>query len=400
MSEIQDQAVSLSRGCENIYTQQELEARLSAAKASGRQLRVKYGMDPTSPDIHLGHTVQLRMLRRFQDFGHKIVLIIGDYTAMIGDPSGRDSTRPMLTLEGINLNAKTYLDQAGLILDTSPAKLEVRRNSEWLEPLKYADMLRITGMATVQQMIARENFKKRLAAGSEIVVTELLYPLMQGYDSIAIKADIEFGGSDQTFNCLLGRDMMVKAGLPRQIVMITPLLVGLDGVEKMSKSKGNYIGVTEEPNDMFGKVMSIPDSLMENYFTLLTDTPTAQIAELTNSAKTHPRAAKESLGKKIVSQFHGEQAGEAAAAEFQRIFTQKQAPTDMPEVRPPQPQMNIIDLIMLAGLAPSKSEARRLVTQKAVAIGEQAILDANAQVSLENGQVLRVGKRRFAKIVL
>jgi tyrosyl-tRNA synthetase len=400
MSEIQDQVVSLSRGCEAIYTQQELDARLTAAAKAGRQLRVKLGLDPTAPDIHLGHTVVLRKMRQFQDLGHKAVLIIGDYTARIGDPTGVNKTRPILSGEQIDANAKTYLDQAGKILDLSPERLEVRRNGEWLEKLSLMELIQLAAKKTVAQMLQRESFKNRLAAEQDVFLHEFLYPIMQGYDSVMIHADVELGGTDQTFNNLVGRDLQKAYDQPPQIVMIMPLLVGLDGVEKMSKSKGNYIGVNEEPNAMFGKVMSIPDSLMANYFTLLSDVPKDRIAELTNAAKTHPRAAKEALGKKIVSQFHGEAAGEAAAAEFQRIFTQKQAPTDMPEVRPPQAQMNIIDLIMLAGLAPSKNEARRLVTQKAVAIGEQAILDVNAQVSLESGQVLRVGKRRFAKIVL
>jgi tyrosyl-tRNA synthetase len=377
-----------------------LDARLTAAGKAERQLRVKLGLDPTAPDIHLGHTVVLRKMRQFQDLGHKAVLIIGDYTARIGDPTGVNKTRPILSGEQIDANAKTYLDQAGKILDLSADKFEVRRNSEWLEKLNFAEILKLAAQLTVARMLERDTFEKRYKAQIPIGLHEFLYPLMQGYDSVCIQADVELGGTDQTFNNLVGRQLQENAGQPPQIVMIMPILVGLDGVDKMSKSKGNYIGVSEEPNTMFGKVMSIPDSMMTNYFTLLTDMPTAQIAELTNAAKTHPRAAKEALGKKIVSQFHGEQAGDAAAAEFQRIFTQKQAPTDMPEVRPPQPQMNIIDLIMLAALAPSKSEARRLVTQKAVAISEQAIVDVNAQVSLESGQVLRVGKRRFAKIVL
>ena len=400
MSEIQDQVLCLSRGCEAIYTQQELDARLTAAAKAGRQLRVKLGLDPTAPDIHLGHTVVLRKMRQFQDLGHKAVLIIGDYTTRIGDPSGVNKTRPILTEEQINTNAQTYIEQAAKVIDTSSERFELRRNSEWLEKLSFAEVIKLATQMTVARMMERDSFEKRYKAGIPISVHEFLYPLIQGYDSVMIQADVELGGSDQTFNCLVGRNLQENAGLPAQIVMTMPILVGLDGVEKMSKSKGNYIGVSEEPNGMFGKVMSIPDSLMENYFTLLTDMPTDQIAALTNTAKTHPRAAKEALGKKIVSQFYGEAAGEAAAAEFQRIFTQKQAPSDMPEIRPPQPQMNIIDLIMLAELAPSKSEARRLVTQKAVAIGEQAILDVNAQMSLENGQVLRVGKRRFAKIVL
>jgi tyrosyl-tRNA synthetase len=253
---IDEQLPLLKRTTEAIYSEAELDQRLR----SGKQLRVKYGMDPTAPDIHLGHTVQLRLLRQFQDAGHKVILLIGDYTAKIGDPSGRDSTRPVLDDDTIAANATTYLDQAGHILDTDPARLEVRRNSEWLSKLSFADVLRLTGQVTVQQMLQRENFKKRMEAEREIVLTEFLYPLMQAYDSVAIEADVEFGGNDQTFNCLMGRDLMAKMGLARQIVIITPILVGLDGTEKMSKSKGNYVGLTDSPDDMFGKVMSIPDA--------------------------------------------------------------------------------------------------------------------------------------------
>lgn len=407
MSEIDDKTLArqimlLTRGCEAVYTQQELEQKLKAAAATGckKQLRVKFGMDPTAPDIHLGHTVPMRILRKFQDMGHCVVLIIGDFTAMIGDPSGRDTTRPMLTADEIARNADTYLEQAGAILDTAADKLEVRRNSEWLENLGYADLLKITSMATVQQMIARENFKNRLEAGKEIVLTELLYPIMQGYDSVAIKADVEFGGSDQTFNCLLGRDMMAKSDMARQVVMIVPILVGLDGTEKMSKSKGNYIAVGDEPNDMFGKVMSIPDSLMDNYFTLLTDLPREQIDVLVNPEQTHPRQAKATLGRMIVAEYHGEAAGEAAAAEFDRIFAQKDIPTDMPEVKVTAATMNIVELIVHAGFAKSKGEARRLVGQNAVSMDSDKIADIEANVELKSGQVLRVGKRRFAKIVV
>jgi len=399
-NEARRQVLELTGGCEAVYARQELEWRLKEAAAAGRQLRVKYGMDPTAPDIHLGHTVQMRILRKLQDLGHRVVLIIGDYTAMIGDPSGRDATRPVLTPETINRNAQTYLDQAGRILDTSAQKLEVRRNSEWLERLGYADLLRITSMATVQQMIARENFKRRLDAGREIVITELLYPLMQGYDSIAVRADIEFGGSDQTFNCLLGRDMMAKAGLPRQIVMITPILVGLDGTEKMSKSKGNYVGVTDEPNEMFGKIMSIPDELMANYFTLLSDLPGEKTAEMVDPDRTHPRRAKAELGKLIVAAYHGAAAAEAAAEEFDRVFAAGQTPADMPEVPLPPGKVNIVELVCKAGFARGTSEARRLVAQNAVSIDGEKIADISAEVAPTSGAVLRVGKRRFGRIIV
>ena len=398
--ELQRQVVLLMRGAEAAYTQQELEARLRRAAATGQPLRVKLGMDPTAPDIHMGHSVVLRKMRQFQDLGHKAVLIIGDYTARIGDPTGVNKTRPMLTDEQIQLNAQTYIQQAGRILDTDPSKLEVRYNSEWLAKLSFADVLKLAAQMTVSRMMERDTFEKRYNAGVPIGVHEFLYPLMQGYDSVCIHADVELGGTDQTFNNLVGRDLQEKAGQPPQIVLIMPILVGLDGVEKMSKSKGNYIGVTFEPNDMFGKAMSIPDSLMDNYFTLLTDLPREQIADMVNPAKTHPRAAKADLAKRIVATYHGPAAADSAAAEFDRIFAQKQVPTEMPDIQAPAADMNIVDLIMAAGFAKSKSDARRLVEQKAVTLDDAEIADFKATVALRSGQVLRVGKRRFGKIVV
>ncbi len=396
MTQVSDDAMhTLRRGAEAIYAEPELKRKLDA----GRPLRIKYGMDPTAPDIHLGHTVQLRLLRWFQDRGHRVVLIIGDYTAMIGDPSGRDTTRPMLDLETINANARTYLDQAGTILDTDPQKLETRHNSEWLQPLGYADVLRITGMATVQQMIARENFRHRIDQGREIVITEFLYPLMQGYDSIAIDADVEFGGSDQTFNCLLGRDMQAKVGQHRQVVIITPLLVGLDGQEKMSKSKGNYVGVNDPPDDMFGKIMSIPDALMGNYLRLLTPLPEPRIASLTDPAKTHPREAKDTLARTLVEAFHGADAANAASAEFTRRFTDKQLPSDMHTHTVDAGLIPLARLIVDVGFAPSNSEARRLIKQGAVSWDESRIDDPQAEIELPaDPAVLKVGKRRVCRV--
>ena len=398
--ELQSQVLTLSRGCEALYTQQELQARLAEAAASGRQLRVKLGLDPTAPDIHLGHTVVLRKMRQFQDLGHKAVLIIGDYTARIGDPSGVNKTRPVLSPEMIDANARTYFEQAGKILDTSAAKLEVRPNSEWLQKLTFAEVLKLAAQMTVARMMERDTFEKRWQANIPIGVHEFLYPLMQGYDSVCVQADVELGGSDQTFNNLVGRQLQENAGQRPQLVIIMPILVGLDGVEKMSKSKGNYIGVTESPKDMFGKVMSIPDTLMANYFTLLTDLPKAEIDTLTSADKTHPRTAKVTLGKMIVTQFHGPAAADEAAAEFDRVFSQKQVPTDMPEIKAPAAKMNIVALVVAAGFAKSNSDARRLVEQSAVSLDDAKITDPKADVELKSGQVLQVGKRRFGRIVL
>ena len=387
------------RGTDALYTEAELGERLKSAAESGRQLRVKLGMDPTAPDIHLGHSVVLRKMRQFQDLGHKAVLIIGDYTARIGDPSGVNKTRPVLSGDDIDRNAQTYFDQAGKILDTSPEKLEVRPNGEWLKDLSFADVLKLASQMTVARMMERDTFEQRFKAGEPIGVHEFLYPLMQGYDSVCIEADVELGGTDQTFNNLVGRGMQEKAGQKPQIVLIMPILVGLDGTEKMSKSKGNYIGITDEPNDMFGKVMSIPDSLMANYYTLLTDVPTDEVTVLCDGEQTHPRQAKAKLGQLIVEQYYGPDVAQAAEAEFSRIFSEGNKPTDMPEIPVPADGVKLVDLMVSAGFVKSKGEARRLIGQNAVSIDDAKITDADTDVTPDSGEVLKVGKRRFGKLV-
>jgi tyrosyl-tRNA synthetase len=395
---IKQQVLALSRGCEGLYTEKELAERLTEAAGAGRPLRVKLGMDPTAPDIHLGHTVVLRKMRQFQDLGHKAVLIIGDYTARVGDPSGVNKTRPMLSADEIEANAQTYFDQAGRILDTSEEKLEIRYNSEWLSKLTFAEVLQLAGQMTVARMMERDTFELRYKAGVPIGVHEFMYPLMQGYDSVCIAADVELGGTDQTFNNLVGRTLQESAGQKPQIVLVMPILVGLDGTEKMSKSKGNYIGVNESADDMFGKVMSIPDELMANYFTLLTDRPTREIEQLTDAETTHPRQAKVELGKEIVAQYHGPEAAQAAEAEFNRVFAEKQVPTDMPTVQLADNPVAIVELIVSAGFAESNGQAKRLVKQGAVSIDGEKVTDINAQIEVQSGQVLKVGKRRFATI--
>jgi tyrosyl-tRNA synthetase len=394
------QVTELARGCEALYTQAELAERLRAAAEAHRPLRIKLGLDPTAPDIHLGHTVVLGAVRRFQDLGHKAVLIIGDYTARIGDPSGVNKTRPMLSPEQIDANAATYVAQAGKVIDLSPEKLEIRRNSEWLEKLTMMELLRLAAKKTVAQMLQRDSFRKRLAADQDVFVHEFLYPIMQGYDSVAVAADVELGGTDQTFNNLVGRDIQKAYGQPPQIVMILPILVGLDGVEKMSKSKGNTVGVTDEPNDMFGKVMSIPDALMGNYFTLLTDLPADEVAALTGPDRTHPREAKDRLGRLIVERYHGAEAAETAAAEFARVFSRRQSPAEMPEIALAGGKIGIVELIVRAGFARSNGEARRLIQQNAVSIDGVKITDIHAEADLKTGQVLRVGRRRFGRVVV
>ncbi len=398
--DFQQQVLGLTRGCEGVYTHEELVQRLKDASSSGKPMRIKLGLDPTAPDIHLGHTVVLGKVRQFQDLGHKAVIVIGDYTARIGDPSGVNKTRPILSPEEIETNATTYIAQAGAVIDTSTEKLEIRRNSEWLGKMNLGDVLELASKKTVAQMLQRDSFKKRLAADEDVFLQEFLYPVMQAYDSVVIEADVELGGNDQTFNNLVGRDIQRAYGQRPQIVMIMPILVGIDGVEKMSKSKGNYIGVTDGPDDMFGKVMSIPDDLMENYFTLLTDIPAGKVAELTDPDTTHPRQAKASLGKWIVSRFHDESVAAAAAAEFDRVFSQRSAPTDMPEIELSASTMNIVALVMAARFAKSKSQAKRLVQQNAVSLDGDKIADIDAEISLTDGAVLKVGKRRFVRIVL
>jgi len=398
--DIAQQMELLTRGTEHVYSPEELADRLGEAGKQGRQLRIKLGLDPTAPDIHLGHTVQLRKLRQFQDLGHRAVLIIGDYTARVGDPSGTNATRPMLTDRQIRDNAETYFDQAGKVLDTSAEKLEVRYNSEWLEKLTFADLLKLAAQMTVARMMERDTFETRFAAGVPIGVHEFLYPLMQAYDSVCIAADVEMGGTDQTFNNLCGRDIQRNYDQPPQIVLIMPILVGLDGTEKMSKSKGNYIGVTDEPNDMFGKAMSIPDALMENYYTLLTDLPAEDVRTLVDPDKTHPRKAKAQLAGAIVAAYHGEQAARDAEAEFDRVFADRRTPTDVPEIKVSAGAVGIVGLVVGAGFAGSNGEARRLIKQNAVSLDGQKITDINAEIRVQDGQILRVGKRRFGRIVL
>jgi len=393
-----EQIQSLRRGTVEIFTETELAQKLTAAAKTGKQLRIKLGLDPTSPDIHLGHTVVLRKMRQFQDLGHKAVLIIGDYTARIGDPTGQNSTRPILSAEQIEQNARTYFEQAGKILDTAEGKLETRYNGEWLEKLTLIELIQLAAKKTVAQMLQRDTFKKRLQAEVDVYTHEFLYPLMQGYDSVMIESDVELGGTDQTFNNLVGRDIQKGYDQQPQVVITMPILVGLDGQEKMSKSKGNYIGVTDEPNDMFGEVMSISDEMMENYFMLLTDLATEEIAGLINPDKTHPKQAKVLLGKTIVAQFHGETAAESAAAEFDRVFARGQLPDDIAEIEIAAQSIAASKLLLACKLVSSGAEAKRMIRQSAASIDGEKLSDPNAEITPKSGAVIRVGKRKFAKL--
>jgi len=394
------QIESLRRGTVEIFTETELAQKLDDAAKNGRQLRIKLGLDPTSPDIHLGHTVVLRKMRQFQDLGHKAVLIIGDYTARIGDPTGQNSTRPILSPEQIEQNARTYFEQAGKILDTSQEKLETRYNGEWLAKLTLIELIQLAAKKTVAQMLQRDTFKKRLQADVDVYTHEFLYPLMQGYDSVMINSDVELGGTDQTFNNLVGRDIQKGYNQHPQIVITMPILVGLDGQEKMSKSKGNYIGVTDEPNDMFGKVMSISDDMMENYFTLLTDLPTQEIADLVDPDKTHPKQAKVRLGKTIVAQFYGDEAAESAAAEFDKVFARGQLPDEIEEVEIAAEPIAASKLLLACKLVSSGGEAKRMIKQSAASIDGEKLSDPNAEIIPKDGTIIRVGKRKFARVIL
>ncbi len=367
---------------------------LSAKLALGRPLRIKYGADPSAPDIHLGHVVGLNKLREFQDAGHTVVFIIGDFTGMIGDPSGRSQTRKPLTREQVQANAKSYQEQVFKILD--PARTETRFNSEWLSPMTFEDVVRLAAKVTVAQMLAREDFAKRHAEQAPISLVEFLYPLVQAYDSVMVKADVEIGGTDQLFNLLLGRELQKSMGQHPQAVLTLPLLEGLDGVHKMSKSLGNYIGVNEPAQEIFGKVMSISDDLMWRYFSLVLCLPEAEIAPFKTQ---HPRQVKDELARRIVSKFHGPEAAQAASAEFARIFAKSELPTDIAEFSIPEPELGLPALLVRCNLAASNGEARRLAEQGAVRIDDEKISDLKAPVRIRPGMIIKAGKRGFARVV-
>ncbi|HLA77849.1 MAG TPA: tyrosine--tRNA ligase [Vicinamibacteria bacterium] len=388
-----DQAlVYLTKGCVDVVTVEALRAKLGA----GRPLTVKVGFDPTAPDIHLGHTVLIRKMKHFQDLGHRVIFVIGDFTGMIGDPSGKSKTRPPLSRQDIEQNAETYKTQVFKILD--PAKTDVRFNREWLGALGSDGLVRLAATYNVARMLERRDFRQRYEAGQSISVHEFLYPLAQAYDSVALKADVELGGTDQLFNLNVGRDIMPSYGLEPQVVMTTPLLEGLDGVEKMSKSLGNYVGVTEAPAEMYAKLLSISDTLMWRYYTLLTDLTPAEIEA--EQAIGRPMASKLALARSIVADFHGAAAGQAAEAEWRRVHQQHQTPTGIPEVPLPPGRYKPRDLLAAHGLARSKSDAERLLRQRAVK-RDGAVLEAGADIVAEAGSfVLSVGPTRFLRFLV
>ena len=390
-------AVTL-RGCEELIPQEDWLQKLAKSEATGVPLRIKLGLDPTAPDIHIGHTVVLNKMRQLQDLGHQVIFLIGDFTSLIGDPSGRNSTRPPLTPEQIKLNAETYYKQASLVLD--PAKTEIRYNSEWSLPLGSMGMIQLAAKYTVARMMERNDFHDRFKAGTPISVHEFLYPLMQGYDSVALKSDLELGGTDQKFNLLMGRHLQAEYGQEPQCILTMPLLEGLDGVDKMSKSKNNYIGITEEPNTMFAKVLSISDTLMWRWYTLLSFKSMAEIEALKKEVEggRNPKDAKVMLAKEITARFHSVAAADAAEQDF--INRSKGGiPDDIPEVSLSGAPMGIGALLKAAGLAPSSSEANRLIEGGGVRIDGAVISDKGLKV--EAGTcVVQVGKRKFAKVTL
>jgi tyrosyl-tRNA synthetase len=386
------------RGCDELLVEADWLTKLARSQATGEPLRIKLGLDPTAPDIHLGHTVVLNKLRQLQDLGHTVIFLIGDFTSMIGDPSGRNSTRPPLTVEAIAENAQTYYKQASLVLD--PNKTEVRYNSEWCDPLGARGLIQLAAKYTVARMLERDDFTKRYKSGMPISVHEFLYPLMQGYDSVALKSDLELGGTDQKFNLLVGRELQREYGQEPQCILTMPLLVGLDGVEKMSKSKNNYVGISEPASEMFGKLMSISDELMWDYYLLLSFRPIAEIDLMKQevAAGRNPRDCKVLLAQEIVSRFHSSQAADKALEDFNHR-AKGGIPDDIPEVTLEGAPLSLAALLKMAGLAPSTTEANRNIEQNGVKIDGTVVTDKG--IKLEAGNyIVQVGKRRFAKVTL
>ena len=398
--DIREAMALIARGTDTFLIQSEFEQKLARSKATGEPLRCKLGLDPTAPDIHIGHTVVLNKLRQLQDLGHTVIFLVGDFTAAIGDPSGRNTTRPPLTREQIEANAQTYLNQAGMVLDLD--KTEVRYNSEWSNALGATGLIQLASRYTLARLLERDDFAKRFKEELPIAMHELLYPLMQGYDSVALKADLELGGSDQRFNLLGGRELQRQYGQEPQCILTMPLLVGLDGVQKMSKSKKNYIGITDPANDMFGKVMSITDDLMWNWYDLLSLRSNAEIAQLKKECAEgrNPRDAKVLLAREIIERFHDKAAADAAEAEFNARFQKGAVPNDIKDVTVAAPtgEIGIMQLIKAAGLAPSNAEAGRNIDQGGVRIDGESVRDRTLKIQAGAEFVLQVGKRRWARV--
>jgi len=401
---VEEQFDLLKRGTAEIVPEQALKDKLERSMKDGEPLRVKLGIDPTAPDIHLGFAVVLRKLRQFQDLGHNVVLIVGDFTAGIGDPSGRSETRPVLSADQIRANAETFTEQFWRILDKS--RTELVFNGDWLGKMSFGDVVREASRVTVARVLERDDFQKRLAEGKPIGIHELLYPIAQALDSVEIRADVEIGGTDQKFNILMGRDLQEAHGMEPQVGLFMPILPGVDGVQKMSKSLGNYIGINEPPNEMFGKVMSIPDSVMATYFELATDVPLDEVCAIEEGVadgSIHPMEAKKRLAYRITKIYHGEEAAQKAKAEFERVFSQRELPSEIPDITIPSDSLKdgkiwVARLLVVAGMAESNNEARRLIEQGAVTIDDENITDSSMDIEIRDGQVLRAGKFKFGRI--
>lgn len=397
---IDEQLEFLGKGTVDLIREEDLRAKLERSAKTGKPLRVKLGLDPTAPDIHLGHTVVIRKLKAFQDLGHTVIFLIGDFTGMIGDPSGKNVTRPPLSREEVNANAETYKQQMFKLLD--PEKTELRFNGEWMDKFTAQDFVKLCAKTTVRQILERDDFTKRMQEEKPISLHELLYPLTQGYDSVALESDVELGGTDQKFNLLMGRNLQREFGQEPQVIITTPLLEGLDGVNKMSKSLNNYIGIEEPPNEMFGKVMSISDELMWRYYELLTDLTGSEISNLRSEIDKgeNPRNLKVRLAKLIITDFHSAADAEAAEEDFNRRFVQKEVPDDIELKQMPAGTYRLAELLVETGLAASKGEAKRLIEQGGVKIDGEKASNSAAEISVSDNEILvQVGKRKFLKLI-
>ncbi|OLS39781.1 tyrosine--tRNA ligase [Alkalihalophilus pseudofirmus] len=399
--EVERQLEILKRGVVEITPEHELKKKIEKSVRTGKPLKVKLGMDPSAPDVHLGHTVPLHKLRQFQELGHEIQMLIGDFTGRIGDPTGKSETRKQLSDEDVKRNAMTYVEQYGKILDME--KATIYYNSEWLKALSFEDVIGLSANMTVARMLERDDFEKRYKSGQPISIHEFFYPLMQGYDSVALESDIEVGGTDQKFNLLMGRTLQEAYGKEKQVAITLPLIEGLDGERKMSKSLNNYIGIDESPNEIFGKSMSIPDELMIKYYKLATDIPMDEINALEEGIKNgsvHPRDAKMNLGAKFVEMYHGKDAADEAKSYFQTVFQKRTLPTDIPEVKwSGEDAVWVVELLVELKMMSSKGEARRMVQNGGVKVNEEKVEDVQAQIKIEDGLIVQVGKRKFAKLV-
>ncbi len=392
---IEEQISYLKKGAVDLIREDDLRKKLEMSAKTGKPLRVKLGADPTAPDIHIGHTVVIRKLKAFQELGHTAIFLIGDFTGMIGDPSGKNSTRPPLSREEIDKNAETYKTQIFKLLD--PEKTEIRFNSEWMDKFSAADFVKLCSRVTVKQILERDDFEKRLREEKPISLHELLYPLVQGYDSVALNADVELGGTDQKFNLMVGRDLQREYAQQPQIVLTTPLLEGLDGVNKMSKSLNNYIGIDENPNEMFGKIMSISDDLMWRYYELMTDITPTEIVKM-KSGEENPRNLKVNLAKLIIKDFHSPEDAEKAEADFIARFVKKEIPDDIAESYLPFSKYSLVDLMIQTNLVASKKEAKRLIEQGGVKLNGEKVSNTSAEIDLKDEILLQVGKRKFLKV--